>query len=54
MRGSRVGPSGWGPAAILTTVVLVDSMDQGLVPGVLSQLQDEWGFSDTLGGAIPV
>lgn len=53
MRGSRVGPSGWGPAAILTTVVLVDSMDQGLVPGVLSQLQDEWGFSDTLGGAIP-
>jgi len=28
-------------------------MDQGLVPGTLSQLQDEWGFSDTLGGAIP-
>jgi MFS family permease len=23
------------------------------VPGTLSQLQDEWGFSDTLGGAIP-
>jgi MFS family permease len=28
-------------------------MDQGVVPGTLSQLQDEWGFSDTLGGAIP-
>jgi MFS family permease len=28
-------------------------MDQGLVPGTLSLLQDKWGFSDTLGGAIP-
>jgi MFS family permease len=52
-RPSRVGPSGWGPAAILTAVALVDAMDQGVVPGTLSQLQDEWGFSDTLGGAIP-
>jgi MFS family permease len=51
--GSRVGPSGWRPAAILTAVVLVDSIDQGLVPGTLSLLQDDWGFSDTLGGAIP-
>ena len=46
-------PSGWKPAAILTSVTLVDSMDQGVVPGTLSLLQDEWGFSDTLGGAIP-
>lgn len=49
----RLGPSGWSPVAILTAVVVLDSIDQGLVPGVLSQLQDEWGFSDTLGGAIP-
>jgi MFS family permease len=53
MRSGRLGPSGWGPAAILTAVVLVDSIDQGLVPGTLSQLQKEWGFSDTVGGAIP-
>lgn len=52
-RPSRVGPSGWKPAAILTSVVLVDSMDQGVVPGTLSLLQEEWGFSDTLGGAVP-
>jgi MFS family permease len=52
-RPSRVGPSGWGPAAILTSVTLVDAMDQGVVPGTLSLLRDEWGFSDTLGGAIP-
>jgi MFS family permease len=52
-RPSRVGPSGWKPAAILTSVTLVDAIDQGIVPGTLSLLQDEWGFSDTLGGAIP-
>lgn len=48
-----VGPSGWGPAAVLTGVVLVDAVDQGIVPGTLSLLQDDWGFSDTLAGAIP-
>ena len=48
-----VGPSGWGPAVVLTAIVLVDAMDQGVVPGTLSKLQDDWGFSDTLGGAIP-
>ncbi|MBM3658217.1 MAG: MFS transporter [Actinobacteria bacterium] len=48
-----VGPSGWRPAVVLTAIVLVDAMDQGVVPGTLSLLQDEWGFSDTLGGAIP-
>ncbi|MFA5884614.1 MAG: MFS transporter [Acidimicrobiia bacterium] len=53
MTRGRVGPSGWGPAAILTAVVLVDSIDQGVVPGTLSLLQKDWGFSDTLGGAIP-
>lgn len=53
MARGGVGPSGWGPAAVLTGVVLVDAMDQGVVPGTLSLLQDEWGFSDTLGGAIP-
>jgi len=53
MARSGVGPSGWGPAAVLTGVVLVDAVDQGVVPGTLSLLQDEWGFSDTLGGAIP-
>jgi len=53
MARGGVGPSGWGPAAVLTGVVLVDAMDQGVVPGTLSLLQKEWGFSDTLGGAIP-
>ncbi len=53
MARSGVGPSGWGPAAVLTGVVLVDALDQGIVPGTLSLLQDEWGFSDTVAGAIP-
>ena len=53
MRRGNVGPSGWGPAVVLTAIVLVDAMDQGVVPGTLSKLQADWGFSDTLGGAIP-
>ncbi len=38
---------------ILTLVVLIDALDQGIVPGVLPLLQDEWGFSDLWAGAIP-
>jgi MFS family permease len=31
----------------------VDGLETALVAGALPLLQDEWGFSDTLGGAIP-
>ncbi len=53
MPAPDLGPWGWRPAAVLTGIVLVDALDQGVVPGTLSLLQDEWGFSDTLGGALP-
>jgi MFS family permease len=52
-RRARFGPWGAAPAAILTLVVLVDAIDQGIVPGVLPLLQDDWGFSDLWAGAIP-
>jgi MFS family permease len=38
---------------VLTGIVLVDALDQGVVPGTLGLLQDEWGFSDTVAGALP-
>jgi len=52
-RRARFGPWGAAPATILTLVVLVDAIDQGIVPGVLPLLQDDWGFSDLWAGAIP-
>lgn len=44
---------GWLPAIVLVSVNLVDGASDSIVAGVLPLLQDEWGFSDTLGGAIP-
>ncbi|MGI8796503.1 MAG: MFS transporter [Acidimicrobiia bacterium] len=38
---------------MLVSVNLVDGASENIVPGVLPLLQDEWGFGDTLGGAIP-
>lgn len=38
---------------MLTGIVLVDALDQGVVPGTLGLLQDQWGFSDTVAGALP-
>jgi len=38
---------------VLVSVNLVDGASENIVPGVLPLLQDEWGFGDTLGGAIP-
>ncbi len=46
-------PAGWRPALILIAVALVDRIETSVVAGVLPLLQDEWGFSDTAGGAIP-
>lgn len=47
------GPSGLAPALLLVSVNFLDGMEANLLPGVLSLLQDEWGFGDTAAGAIP-
>jgi MFS family permease len=46
-------PYGWRPVVVLMLVTLVDRVETSLVAGVLPLLQEEWGFGDTLGGAIP-
>ena len=45
-------PAGWGtygrrPARLLAAVAFIDAVDRGILPGVLSQVQDDLGFSDT-------
>src|SRR5689334_24758255 len=46
-------PYGWAPAVVIVLVGLVDRVEFSLVAALLPQLQDEWGFSDTVGGSIP-
>lgn len=46
-------PYGWWPVVVLMFVTLIDRIETSVVAGVLPLLQEEWGFGDTLGGAIP-
>lgn len=48
---------GWGrhgrrPAALLAGVAFVDAVDRGILPGVLTEVQDDLGFSDTQAGLL--
>lgn len=53
VREGRDAPFGWAPLVALVFVTLVDRIETSVVAGVLPLLQDEWGFGDTAGGAIP-
>ncbi len=46
-------PFGLGPAAVLTFITVAETASSGIVPGTLPLLQDEFGFGDAAGGAIP-
>ena len=53
----RPGKAGWGPygrrpARVLAAVAFVDAVDRGILPGVLTQVQDDIGFSDTQAGLL--
>jgi MFS family permease len=49
----RAAPLGWWPAILLMLIALLDRIETNLVAGALPALQAEWGFNDTLAGAIP-
>ena len=51
--GGATAPFGWTPLVAMVLVTLVDRIESSVVAGVLPLLQDEWGFSDSAGGAIP-
>lgn len=46
-------PFGWAPVWAMVLVTLVDRIETSVVAGALPILQDEFGFSDAAGGAIP-
>jgi len=52
-----VGSERWGtygrrPLVVLSLVAFVDSVDRGILPGVLSDVQDDLGFSDFQAGLL--
>jgi MFS family permease len=46
------GPYGRRPARVLAAVAFIDAVDRGILPGVLTQVQDDLGFSDTQAGLL--
>lgn len=50
-------PVDWGrygrrPARLLAGVAFIDAVDRGILPGVLTKVQDDLGFSDTQAGLL--
>src|SRR5688572_11323892 len=46
------GRYGRRPVLLLAGVAFVDGVDKGILPGVLSLVQDDLGFSDTQAGIL--
>jgi MFS family permease len=46
------GRSGKRPARVLAGVGFIDAVDRGILPGVLTKVQEDLGFSDTQGGLL--
>lgn len=49
----RSAPFGWWPAIAIGLVAFIDRVEVNLIAGALPAIQDHFGFSDTVGGAIP-
>ncbi|MBM9459196.1 MFS transporter [Nocardioides sp. zg-536] len=49
----RDAPFGWWPAIVIALVAFIDRVEINLIAGALPAIQDHFGFSDTVGGAIP-
>ena len=52
-----MGDTDWGtygrrPARVLAAVAFIDAIDRGILPGVLTKVQDDLGFSDTQAGLL--
>lgn len=50
---SRSAPFGWWAAIVVALVAFIDRVEVNLVAGALPAIQDHFGFSDTVAGAIP-
>jgi MFS family permease len=49
---ARRAPFGWWPVAVLALVSLIDRMEQSVLAGVLSSIQEEFGIGDALAGLL--
>lgn len=49
----RDAPFGWWPAIAIGLVAFIDRVEINLIAGALPAIQDHFGFSDTVAGAIP-
>ena len=49
----KAAPFGWWAAIVIALVAFIDRVEFNLVAGALPAIQDHFGFSDTLAGAIP-
>jgi len=50
---TRDPPFGWWPAIVIALVAFIDRVEVNLIAGALPQIQDHFGISDTVAGAIP-
>lgn len=53
IRPTATAPLGWWPAICVALVAFVDRVEYNLLAGVVPQIQEEFGLSDTAVGAIP-
>jgi hypothetical protein len=56
-RECKNAPVKWGeygrrPLVVLSLVALIDAVDRGILPGVLDNVQDDFGFNDSRAGLI--
>ena len=52
MEPDRWGRYGARPVRLLALVAFIDSVDRGILPGVLTKVQDDLGFSDSAAGLL--
>ncbi len=51
-RAGAWGPYGRRPITLLALVALIDAIDKGILPGVLTKVQEEFGFGDAQAGVL--
>ncbi|MEU4419639.1 MFS transporter [Actinoplanes sp. NPDC024001] len=52
VRRGAAAPFGWWPAICVALVAAIDRIEYNLLAGALPTIQEEFGFSDSAGGAI--
>jgi MFS family permease len=51
-KSEKWGKYGRRPLGVLSLVAFVDALDRGILPGALTEVQDDFGFGDTAAGFL--